>query len=68
METRVPTQIEQTLDHNSLLMASIILRDVNQPLTGIQTIVSMVLRYVAVGLAIPNRVMGLIAPTTVEEK
>jgi hypothetical protein len=68
MENAVPTQIEKTFDDDSLLLASIVLRDVNQIRTAIQTIAAMVLHYAAMGSVITNSVMGLIMPSSVEEK
>ena len=67
MENITPAQAKETFDYDSLLAASIILRDVNQLVLGIQTIVTMVLHYAAVGSVITNSVMGLIPPSAIEE-
>lgn len=61
METTALPQIEKTLDRDSLLLASLILKDVNQLIRGVQLMVAVLLRYVAMGTSIAN---GLIDLTT----
>lgn len=61
METTALPQIEKTLDRDSLLLAALILKDVNQLIRGVQLMVAVLLRYVAMGTSIAN---GLIDLTT----
>lgn len=67
MENSMPTQTKQTFDHDALLLASLILRDVNQIRTGIQTIVAVVLCYAAKGSTITNGLMSLLPPGATQE-
>jgi len=50
---------EMDIDHDSLLLASAILLDVNRMITGIHALVAIVMRYVMIGISITDNVMGL---------
>jgi len=64
MENPVPSQ---TLDHDSLLLASFILVDVNQTVRDIRMLVAVLLRYVTIGASITDKLMGMIMPALSEE-
>lgn len=61
MQTTALPQTAKTLDRDSLLLASLVLKDVNQLIRGLQLMVAVLLRYVAMGTSIAN---GLIDLTT----
>lgn len=64
MENTVLTQTDKTLDHNSLLLASLIVKDVNRLIRCIRAIVSVLVRYGTVAVSISNCLTGCIAPAT----
>ena len=63
MENPVRTQ---TFDGDSLLVASLILMDVNQTVRDIRMLVTALLRFVAIGASITDRLMGMIMPALSE--
>ena len=67
MQTTIPTQTEKTSDYDELLVASLILRDVNHLVRGIQTIVAVLLRYVVIGVSITDTLVGWMMPTAAME-
>lgn len=67
MQTTVPTQIEKTPDYDELLVASLILRDVNHLVRGIQTTVAVLLRYMAMGISITDTLVGMVMPAVRED-
>lgn len=52
--------LTQTPDHDSLLVASLILSDVNQTVKNIRNFITIVLRYVATGALIADSLMGIV--------
>ncbi len=67
METTVPTQIEEMLDLDSLLLASLILKDVNRTVRNIRMLMTVLLRYVAIGASIVKSLMGIVMPGVTED-
>ena len=64
MENTVLTQTDKTLDQNSLLLASLIVKDVNRLIRCIHAIVSVLVRYGTVAVSISNCLTGCIVPAT----
>ena len=60
-------QTEDPLGCDSLVLASLLLRDVNLIVRDIQTIVAVLLRYAALGVSISNSLIECIAPQPVSE-
>lgn len=53
-------QTEKTLDHDSLLLASMILIGANQTIRDVHILVAAFLRYAMIGASITTNLMGLI--------
>ncbi len=66
METTAPSQPEQVPEVDSLLFASLIFRDVNRTVTGIQVIVTGLIRYALLGASITDCLIDLTVSTAVE--
>jgi hypothetical protein len=64
MENPVPTT---TPDRDSLLLASLILMDVNQMVREIRMLVMVLLRYVAMGASIADNLVGMVIPGVPED-
>ena len=64
MENTVLTQTDKTLNQDSLLLASLIVKDVNRLMRCIHVIVSVLVRYGTVAVSISNCLTGCIAPAT----
>jgi hypothetical protein len=62
MQTTIPTQITKVLDYDELLVASLILWDVNLIVRNIRMLVTVLLRYVATGASIADNLMGMLMP------
>jgi len=56
-----------TPNHDSLLLASFILMDVNQTVRDIRMLVTVLLRYVAIGASIADNLMGMVIPGVPED-
>ena len=67
METTIQLQTESILEHDSLLLASVILVDVSRIIGDIQAIVAVLLRYAMIGISLTNSLIGLFGPTVFEE-
>lgn len=67
MENTVSTQTQKTLDHDSLLLASLIVKDVNRLVRSIRAIVSVLVRYGTIAVAISNCLTGCIVPAAAME-
>ena len=67
MENTVLTQTDKTLDQDSLLLASLIVKDVGRLIRCIHAIVSVLVRYGTVAVSISNCLTGCIAPATAME-
>ena len=67
MEPTIQLQTESLLDHDALLLASLILVDVSRIIRDIQAIVAVLLRYAIIGISLANSLIGLFGPTLVEE-
>lgn len=62
MENTIQTQNGSTLDAESLLALSLVLKDVSHTVGSMQTIVFLLLRYVRIGLSIANSLVDMVAP------
>jgi hypothetical protein len=67
MENTVLTQTDKSLDHASLLLASLIVKDVHRLIRGIHAIVSVLVRYATIAVSITNWLRGSILPATALE-
>jgi hypothetical protein len=68
METTIQLQTESTLEHDSLLLASLILMDVSRIIRDIQAIVAVLLRYATMAMSITNGLIELILPEASEKR
>jgi hypothetical protein len=66
MQTAIPTQTEGKPDYDELLVASIILMDVNLTVRDIRMLVMVLLRYVAIGASIADGLMQMVMPDRAE--
>lgn len=64
MQNTALTQTDKTLDQDSLLLASLIVKDVNRLIRCIHAIVSVLVRYGMVAVSISNCLTGCIACAT----
>ena len=62
MENTIQFQSETTLHADALLLASLLLLDVNRTVRNIQVLVVILLRYATVGVSITNSLIWLVAP------
>ena len=62
MENTIQFQSEKALDADALLLASLLLLDVNRTVRNIQVLVAVLLRYATVGVSITNSLIWLVAP------
>ena len=62
MENTIQFQSEKALDADALLLASLLLLDVNRTVRNIQVFVAVLLRYATVGVSITNSLIWLVAP------
>jgi hypothetical protein len=62
MENTIQFQPETALDADALLLASLLLLDVNRTVRNIQVLVAVLLRYATVGVSITNSLIRLVAP------
>jgi len=67
MENTIQFQSEKPLDADALLLASLILLDVNRTIRNRQTLVAVLLRYAMMGVSITNCLIGWMTPTVQEE-
>jgi hypothetical protein len=67
METIVPTQTEKTPHYDELLVACLILKEVNQTVRNIHMLVTGLLRCVAISASIANGLMGMVMPGVTED-
>jgi hypothetical protein len=67
MESPVPAQIAKVTDQDELLVASVILMEVNQTVRDIRMLVMILLRYVAIGASIADRLVGSVMPKVSEK-
>ena len=67
MKTTTLPHLEKSLEHNSLFLASLIFRDVNRTVTGIQMIVAVLLQYALIGASITDNLIDLAIPTASEK-
>lgn len=67
MENIVLTQTDKTLDQHSLLLASLIVKDVNRLIRCIHAIVSVVVRYGTIAVSISNCLRGWVGSTDAME-
>ena len=67
MQNTFPSQTQATLDYQSLLLASLILREVHRVIGSVHVIAAVLLRYVATGFSIANSLIELIVPTESEQ-
>ena len=68
MENTIQFQSETALDADVLLLASLLLLDVNRTVRNIQVLVAVLLRYATVGVSITNCLIGWITPTAPEKE
>ena len=66
METTALSHVEKTPDHDSLFLASLILRDVSHTITGVHSIVAVLLRYALLGASITDHLIELSLSTASE--
>jgi hypothetical protein len=59
METTALSRSEKSPDHDSLFLASLILRDVNRTITDVQSIAVLLLRYALLGASITHNLIDL---------
>ena len=64
MENTVLTQPDRTRNQDSLLLASLIVKDVNRLIRCIHVIVSVLVRYGTVAVSISNCLTRCLAPAT----
>ena len=67
MQSTVPAQTEKTPDYEVLLVASLILRDVNRTVRNIRMFVALLLRYVVISASITDGLMGMVIPGVPED-
>jgi hypothetical protein len=67
MENTVSTQMEKTPDHDSLLLASLIVKEVNRLIRCIHAIVSILVRYGTIAVCISNCLRGWVGSTDAME-
>jgi hypothetical protein len=67
MQNTFPFQTQSNLDSRSLLLASLILREVHRVVGSVHVIAAVLLRYVATGFSIANSLIELIVPTESEQ-
>lgn len=66
METTIQLQTESILEHDSLLLASLILMDVSRIVRDIQAIVAVLFRYAMIAVSIANGLIELAGPSVPE--
>lgn len=59
MENTAYSQLEKNLDDVSLFFASVILLETSRTVRTVQTLVTVLLRYVGIGVSISNYIIGL---------
>ena len=68
MKNTVHIQLDKTLDHDSLVLASLIVNDVNQLIRCVHAIVAVLVRYAAIAVSISNSLRRYIEPVAATQQ